>query len=72
MRIAIIVLGVLLIGAGALIAFGKLSYPDQTEEVKVGAFSATLTQQRPIPVWLGAVTVLTGLAIVLLGTKYRR
>jgi hypothetical protein len=72
MRMAIIVLGVLLIGAGAVIGFGNLNYPEEKEEVKVGAFSATLTQQRPIPPWLGAVTALTGVAIALLGTKYRR
>jgi len=72
MRIAIIVLGILLIGAGAVMGFGKLSYTDQKEEVKVGAFSATLTQERPIPAWLGAVTALTGVAIALLGTKYRK
>ena len=72
MRNGIIVLGIVLIGLGAVIGFGKLSYPDTKEEVKVGTFSATLTTQRPIPPWLGAVTALTGVAIALLGTKYRK
>jgi hypothetical protein len=72
MRYLLIALGVILIGVGAAIWFGKLRYPDETSVVKVGGLSATLTRERPIPQWLGAVTALTGLAIGLLGTKYRR
>lgn len=72
MRTAIIVLGVVLIGLGAAIGFGRLSYPDEKSVVKLGSLSAVMTRQRPIPPWLGAVTALTGIAIALLGTKYRR
>jgi hypothetical protein len=72
MRYVLIVLGVVLIGVGAAIWLGKISYPDERSVVKVGGLSATLTRERPIPQWLGAVTALTGLAISLLGTKYRR
>jgi len=72
MRYVLIVLGVVMIGGGAAIWFGRLSYPDEKEIVKVGSLSATLTRERPIPQWLGAVTALTGLAIAALATKYRR
>jgi len=72
MRYALMLLGVALIGVGIAIGLGKLSYPDETSIVKVGGLSATLTRERPIPQWLGAVTALTGLAIGLLATKYRR
>lgn len=72
MRLAIIVLGVLLVALGAAIGFGHLHLPDEQEFVKVGEFTASLTRERPIPPWLGAVTALTGLAIAWLGTKYRR
>ena len=72
MRYVLILLGVVLIGVGAAICFGRISYPDRHETVKVGDYSASLTQERPIPPWLGGVTALTGLAIALLGTKYRR
>jgi hypothetical protein len=72
MRYVLIVLGIVLIGIGAAICLGKLSYPDEKSIVKVGSLSATLTRQRPIPQWLGGITALTGLAIALLGTKYRR
>ncbi len=72
MRYVLTVLGLLLIGAGAAIWFGRLSYPDEHETIKVGNYTASLTRQRPIPQWLGAVTALTGLTIALLGTKYRR
>lgn len=71
MRRVLIVLGVILIGAGGAIWFGKIRYPDEHETVKVGEMKATLTRERPIPQWLGAVTALTGLAIALLGTRYR-
>lgn len=72
MRTAIYLIGIILIGAGAAIGFGNFRYPDETSIVKIGNVSATLTRQRPIPHWLGAVTALTGLLIVGLGTRYRR
>jgi hypothetical protein len=72
MRYVLIVLGLILIGAGAAIWFGQISYPTEHDTVKVGNLSATLTRERPIPQWLGGVTALTGLAIALLGLKYRR
>jgi hypothetical protein len=72
MRYVLIVLGLILIGAGAAIWVGKISYPTRHEDVQIGKFSATLTTERPIPQWLGALTALTGLAIALLGTRYRR
>jgi hypothetical protein len=71
MRIAIIVLGVILIGLGAAIWLGKIGLPSEHETVKVGGISATLTRDREIPPWLGIYTALTGLAIALLGTRYR-
>ena len=72
MRIVIFVVGMLLIGAGAAIWFRQLSYPAEHETIKVGGLSASLTRERPVPQWLGGLTVLTGLAIVVLGTRYRR
>jgi len=72
MRIVIFVIGVLLIGAGAAIWFGQLRYPTEHEMIKVGGLETRLTRERPIPQWLGGCTLLTGLAIVLLATKYRR
>jgi len=72
MRYVLIGLGLILIGAGAAIWFGKISYPTEHDTVKVGSFSASLTTERPIPRWLGGVTALTGLVIVVLGTRYRR
>jgi hypothetical protein len=72
MRYVLVVLGAILIGGGVAIWFGKISYPTEHDVVTVGKLKATLTRERPIPQWLGAVTALTGLAIALLGTKYRR
>lgn len=72
MRYVLILLGVILIVAGAAIWFGEISYPVEHDTVKLGQFSANLTRERPIPQWLGGVTALIGLAIALLGTKYRR
>lgn len=72
MRYALIVLGMLLVGFGVAILFGRLSYPDSHETVRIGEYSASLTEQRPIPQWLGGATVLVGVAIAVLGTKYRR
>ena len=72
MRVALIVLGLILIGSGIAIWFGRINYPTERDVVKVGNLSATLTRERPVPQWLGGVTALTGLIIVVLGTRYRR
>lgn len=72
MRVVLIVLGLVLIGGGIAIWFGRISYPAEHDVVKVGNLSATLTRERPIPQWLGGVTALTGLIITVLGTRYRR
>jgi len=72
MRVVFIALGVLLIGAGGAIGSQLVSYPSEHEVVKIGNMSAALTRERPIPLWLGGVTALTGLIIVVLGTRYRR
>jgi len=72
MRLVLIGLGALLIGAGAAIGLQLVHYPTEHEQVKVGNLSATLTRERPIPAWLGGVTALTGLIVIGLGMKYRR
>ena len=72
MRVVIIVLGLVLIGAGAAIWFGRINYPTEHQVIKVGNTSAMLTRERPVPQWLGGVTALTGLIIAALGTRYRR
>jgi len=71
MRSVLILLGVILVGAGVAIWFGRFRYPDEHQVIQVAALKATLTRERPIPQWLGAVTALTGVAIALLGAKYR-
>lgn len=72
MRVALIVLGLILVGCGVAIWFGRISYPTEHDVVKIGNLSATLTRERPIPQWLGGVTTLTGLIITALGTRFRR
>src|SRR5262249_24705886 len=72
MRHAIIAVGLVLIGIGVAIWFGRISYPDRHDEIKIGNQVVKLTEERPIPQWLGATTVLTGLLIAFLGTRYRR
>ena len=59
MRVALIVLGLILIGTGIAIWFGRINYPTEHDVVKVGNMSATLTRERPVPQWLGGVTALT-------------
>jgi hypothetical protein len=72
MRVVLIVLGLILIGTGTAIWFGRIGYPTEHDVVKIGSMSATLTRERAVPQWLGAVTALTGLIIVGLGIRYRR
>jgi hypothetical protein len=72
MRILMYVVGLLLIGAGAVIGFARITLHDDPKYLKRGGYEIKVERQQQVPRWLGGYTALTGLAIVLLATRYRR
>ena len=71
MRGALIAIGLVLVIGGAAAFFGMIQYPHDKEVVKVGGFSASVSQERSVPQWIGGVAALVGIGLVLAGAGRR-
>jgi uncharacterized membrane protein len=74
MKRIVIVLGVVLILAGAVcLAHPDFTYGSDKEVAKIGPFQATVTQDKvvQIPPAASAAAVVIGLALVLLGPRMK-
>ena len=67
MRIVLILVGVVLIGAGAATVTGKLHYTQDKEVVHIGDFSAKMQEQEEAPKWLGIAGLVIGAALLVGG-----
>jgi hypothetical protein len=67
MRGALIAIGLILLIGGAAAFFGMIQYPHDKEVVKVGDFSASVSQERTVPQWIGGVAALVGIGLVVAG-----
>lgn len=72
MRIALIVIGVVLLVGGAAAFFGKLHYPHEKEVVKVGDLSASYSETRSVPQWAGGIAALVGIGLIAAGAMRKR
>lgn len=72
MRIALMVIGLVLLIGGAAIFLGKLDYPHDKQVLKVGDLSATVTEHRTIPQWAGALSALVGIGLLVAGATRKR
>jgi uncharacterized membrane protein len=74
MKRVVIVLGVVLILAGAAcLAHPNFTYGSDKEVAKIGPFQATVTQDKivQIPLAASAAAVVVGLVLVLLGPRIK-
>jgi hypothetical protein len=61
------ILGIVLIAAGALgLAYGGFTYAGDTQEVRVGSMSVSVTERRAFvpPMWAGLGVILLGGALM--------
>lgn len=72
MRGTLIVIGLILIVAGAAVWSGKLTYPHDREVIKVGDLSATVNEDRAVPQWIGGIAALLGIGLVAAGALRKR
>ena len=72
MRITLIVIGVILIIGGVAAWFGKISYPDSRNVVKIGGISATVSQDKVVPQWAGGIATLIGIGLIAAGAMRKR
>jgi uncharacterized membrane protein YphA (DoxX/SURF4 family) len=60
MRIALIVVGLVLLVAGLWVVFGHGSYQQTDTLVQIGSAKLTATQDKDIPKWLGFAGIVAG------------
>jgi len=61
-----------LILAGVLgLAYGSFSYTKDTHDVKLGPLQLSVTEKETVnvPVWVGALAIVAGAALLLAGSK---
>jgi len=72
MRIALMVIGLVLLVGGVAAWFGKIQYPHEKQVMKVGSLSATVKEQDTVPRWAGGVAVLLGAGLIVIGFTGKR
>jgi len=68
MRASLIV-GVLLVIAGAVVAVRGFSYTSHESVLKVGGLEATVQEKHTISPWIGVGAIAVGLVIILAGRR---
>ncbi|HZP65570.1 MAG TPA: hypothetical protein VFB32_04620 [Rudaea sp.] len=71
MRTALVVIGLVLLFGGGAAFFGVVQYPHDKEVVKIGNLSASVSQERTVPQWIGGVAALVGIGLIAAGTTRR-
>ena len=71
MRGAFIAIGLVLLVGGAAAFFGMIQYPHDKEVVKIGDLSASVSEQRTVPQWIGGLAALVGIGLVAAGAARR-
>ena len=67
MRIAMMVIGIVLLVAGIYLAFGHGTYPSTETLAQVGSHTLKVTQQKTFPIWAGYAGIAVGAVLVLAG-----
>jgi uncharacterized membrane protein len=67
MRIALIVIGIILLGLGIWVVVGNGSYKSTDTVVKVGSASLQAQHQKSIPQWAGIAGIVVGGVLIIGG-----
>ncbi len=67
MRIAIIVVGIILLGLGVWVALGDAHYNDNSTKAQFGPVKIEATSQKPVPAPIGYAGIVIGGVLVLAG-----
>jgi hypothetical protein len=63
--------GLVLLVLGGFVLLRGLSYTSQKSVLKVGDFHATVEERQTVPPWIGAVTVVGGIVLLVAGSRRR-
>lgn len=67
MRAALIIIGIILLGAGAWVVFGHGSYQTTDTLVQIGSAKVTATHDKAVPEWMGMAGIIVGAVIAIGG-----
>ncbi len=67
MRIALFIVGIVLIALGIWIALGKLTYKDTETAARLGPISVQTTSDKAVPAPLGYLGIVIGAGLVIAG-----
>lgn len=67
MRAALIVIGIILLGAGIWVLFGHGSYQTTDTLLQVGSAKVTATHDKALPQWAGIAGIVIGLLLAVTG-----
>jgi len=71
MRAALIIIGIILLGAGAWVVFGHGSYQTTDTLVQFGSAKLTATHDKAFPQWLGIAGIVVG-ALLAIGGFFKK
>jgi hypothetical protein len=72
MRAGLIIVGLILLGAGLWVVFGHGSYSQTDTIVQVGSAKLTATHDKSIPEWAGVAGIVAGVVLALGGILKKR
>ncbi len=69
---ALVLLGVVLIGAGTWVVSGRARMSRERNVLEIGEFRARMDVQEPVPAWIGVAGIAAGVACLLVARRPRR
>jgi hypothetical protein len=64
-----LIFGAILIAGGLYVLIRSPSYSEDKSLFKVGSVQATVTEEHPIPSWMGGAAIALGVVLVALGIR---
>lgn len=72
MRIALIVIGVIVLALGIWVTSGNATYPSTDTVVKIGSAQLNATHDKEVPQWLGIAGIVIGGLLIVGGIVRKR
>jgi hypothetical protein len=69
MRILLQIVGAILIAAGLFVFIKSPSYTSEKSMIKIGDVEAKVSQQRPVPPWVGGASLAAGVILLVAGAR---
>lgn len=72
MRVAIIMIGIILLGLGVWVALGDAHYNDSSTKAQFGPVKIEATSQKPVPAPIGYAGIVIGGVLILAGALKKK